>query len=158
MSDPFSSSFESLFNAIRISPSVVTIVQESNIFGYLDEDEPLIDHYEAGDLPRLEILPADDDTANLWHSSSTSEIPFTVLVRIKSEDEHVNRTLLGLRWALTRALFTAGIKLGNENVESWELGAFEVTEPVDATKTDRGWSAEAVVIMSLSIEHANITE
>lgn len=158
MSDPFTSAFESVVNAITGSPSVTSIVSAKNIYSFLSENEPLLDYREAGDTPSLTILPDADEDLNLFHTSSTAQIPQNIIVRMMSDDEHVDGILYNLRWAICRALFTQGVTLNNAGILDWNVGAFAPTEPEDAQQSDRGWHFELNIKLILTIDHTAITE
>lgn len=158
MSNPFTSAYESVVNAITGSPSVNAIVSAKNIYSFLSENEPLIDYREAGDTPSLKILPDADDDINFWHTSTTAQAPQNIIVRMMSDDEHVDGVLYSLRFAIGRALFTKGVTLGNAGILEWSVGSFTPTEPKDAQQSDRGWHFELNIKLTLTIDHTKITE
>ena len=163
MSDPYSSAYKSVFDAIKNSGDVQAFVEPANIFGYIQEDpdgdaEPVLDYYESGDLPRLDIRPSVDEETNIYASSSTATLRFTVVVKMMLDTEAVNYQFFPLRWAITKALFKQGVTLGNDFISAWNVGPFDPVVPEEAANHDRGWEAEAVIRLRLCVDHQTIKQ
>lgn len=156
--DPFTRAFNAIVAAVKASPSVLAVVEAKNIVDALDL-QPVIDFREAGDLPALVVMAESSDGDNLWSSSTTADFEMVISFRLMTGDERIGKYLNPMRWAIARALVTAGVTGGDGRIVAHTLTTFSViAKPGEATDTDRGWIAEMILTLNLCIDHAEMYE
>lgn len=156
--DPFTKAFNAVAEAVKSSPSVTAIVDASNVVTGLDV-QPVIDYRQAGDLPALIVMQESSDGDNLWSSSTTADFEMVISFRLMTGDERIGKHLNPMRWAIARALVTAGVTAGDSAIVAHNLSAFSViSKPSETTDIDRGWIAEAILAINLCIDHAEMYE
>ena len=163
MATPFSSVYATLFTTLSGSAEVTAIAPAGNMVRHDTEYPALIDHRQVGDLPCLELLPDPSAGRNLHATSDSAEIDmlFSLVYRTGEEKLAATLGLWNLDWAVLRALYTAGVTLGNEYITQWNITAWEPIAPLEpgfgpGQNDEQGWESSMQILVSTSIPHSEL--
>ena len=160
MGNPFQDAYDAVASTLANSAGVTALVSV-NVIRLDDDLEPLIDDYNAGDLPLLRLTLADSGERNLHASSQSADMPMALQLEYVTDREELAATagLFALDWVVLRCLAAALPNFGCRYITKFELGGFTPQEPREvAEPQETGWRATMPIILYLSINHNEIKE
>lgn len=164
MVTPFSSIYASLITPLRTA-EVIAIAPLGTLIRWDTEYPALIDDRQVGDLPSLELMVIGGAPVNLNDSSDGATVDMLFELTFRTDQEKLTATLglFNLFWAVLRALFTAGTKLGNSYITSWDITSWEPLGPLDpqlvtgfTKKSEQGWQSTMQILVNTQIPHSEL--
>lgn len=165
MTTPFGSIYATLFTTLSGSAEVTAIAPAGNMVRHDIEYPALIEDRQVGDLPSLELLIEPGAPRNLHHSSSSATADMLFRLWYATDQEKLAATLglFELDWAVLRALYTAGVTLGNTYITQWDLTSWDPMEPLEPIikpgfeqTLEPGWRSSMQILVSTQIPHSEL--
>jgi hypothetical protein len=162
MPTPFGSIYASLIAPLATA-EVAAIA--GNLIRHDIEYPALIESPQSGDLPSLELLIEPGAPVNIWNSGDTARVDmlFRLIYRTDQEQLAASIGLFELFWAVLRAFFTAGVKLGNSYITQWDITTWEPLEPYEvlaepgiAEDSEQGWQSSMQILVHTEIPHSEL--
>lgn len=161
--DPFSAIHGRLWEILEAVPQITGPVPAANRIR-ADKRGPAKTATRSGLSALLDILPAPGGGGNFRSSSSSATFVQNFVIRLRTPDPELTRTVFPLKWRILSALANAGDNLGLPFVT--QIAIVDLDEPLapadgnvdaDEDPAPPGWAAVVGISVRFNVSLAELT-
>ena len=160
ITDPFTQVYDSIWDTLEKFGDFAALVKLANEVKYNTEIQPRDkESLQEGDISQATLIPSGSTTSTVI-SSRTGEILQGFTLIIISGDERLQKKYFPLKWAMIRALASAGQNLnGLEFVRSVDVtDQIEDVNEFDESMGIQGWNSSLTIIVTMLFNKDELTK